>query len=375
MSKKLWSGTIVTTVMLVVFSLLLMLMPACTKAPAPTTGVPAPTTSAPAPTTTTPAQAKTLIFESYVPPNSPAHQAELQFAQGLENATGGQVKTQHNVGSVMGPAQGTTTNLINGVCDWALFTPSYTPGNYPMTGMFELPIFFPDGQLLTKAMLAMYKKGYFDKEYANIKFLWFFVIGPYELFSNKKVSTFANFAGLKMRTPSEGFVAISKALSGVPVSVPGSEVYSSMEKGITDACWANGAQANTWKLAEVSKYIVMTNVSTSVMAVGMNKATFASLPEAAKKYIEDNRESYADVAAKILEAANVKGFDSSRQKNIEFITLSDADTKNMSDVLIPIFNDWAVANEAKGLPAKQALKDLYQILTDLGVKNPFPLPK
>jgi hypothetical protein len=60
---------------------------------------------------------------------------------------------------------------------------------------------------------------------------------------------------------------------------------------------------------------------------------------------------------------------------VETVGWSEAELKKMDKMITPVFSAWVSKLEAKGLPGKKALSDLYQILEKLGVKEPFVLPR
>jgi TRAP-type C4-dicarboxylate transport system substrate-binding protein len=107
----------------------------------------------------------------------------------------------------------------------------------------------------------------------------------------------------------------------------------------------------------------------------MNKTSFKALPEAGKKYIEDNMEKLSLFGARTFDEYNEKGFAFARQHNVETIVWSGAELKKMDAMIAPIFKTWETNLNAKGLPGKRALADLYQALEKLGVKEPFILPR
>jgi len=106
----------------------------------------------------------------------------------------------------------------------------------------------------------------------------------------------------------------------------------------------------------------------------MNKTPFKALPEAAKKYIEQNSEKHSLFGGRTFDEYNEKGFAFARQHKVETITWSEAELKKMDKMIVPVFGAWVAKLEAKGLPAKKALSELHQALEKLGVKEPFLLP-
>jgi len=324
----------------------------------------------------TPAAPVTLTGETWTPPMTPvARVIGPEFMKGIEPATGGMVKTKLLSGGALGPAPELYTRLVQGVIDWGQFNIGYTPGVFPLTEMFELPLRYPSAEILTKAMIEIYKKGYCDKEYGDVKFLFYHAIGPYQLWSNVKITDAEGLAGKKLRCPSPTYVEVTKAVGAVPVSMPAGEIYTSMQKGIIDGTWACGDMAVAFKIGEIAKYLIMTNIGTTTQTWAMNKAPFKTLPESGKKYIEENWEKLSLFGGRTFDEYNEKGFAYARKNKVEKIEWSEAELKKMDKMIAPVFSSWVAKSEAKGLPGKKALTDLYQTLEKLGVKEPFLLPR
>jgi TRAP-type C4-dicarboxylate transport system substrate-binding protein len=318
----------------------------------------------------------TLTGETWTPTMSPpARLIGPEFLKGLEQATGGMVKTNWNTASALGAVPELYTRIVQGIIDWGQFNAGYTPGVFPFTEMIELPIRYPSAEVLTKAMLDMYKKGFFDKEYSDVKFLFFYSIGPYQLWSNVKIEKLEDLSGKKLRCPSPTYVEVTKAVGAVPVSMPAGEIYTAMQKGIIDATWACGDMAVAFKIGEIAKYVIMTNIGTTTQTFAMNKNSYKALPEAGKKYVADNEGKLSLFGARTFDEYNEKGFAYAREHKVETIAWSDAELKKMDAMIAPIFKTWETRLEAKGLPAKKGLTDLYQALEKLGVKEPFVLPR
>jgi TRAP-type C4-dicarboxylate transport system substrate-binding protein len=241
--------------------------------------------------------------------------------------------------------------------------------------MFELPLHCPSAEILTKAMIEIYKKGYCNKDYGDVKFLFYYGIGPYQLWSNAKITSVEGLAGKKLRCPAPTYVEITKALGGVPVSMPAGEIYTSMQKGIIDGTWACADMAVAFKIGEIAKYVIMTNIGTTTQTWAMNNTPFNALPETGKKYIEDNWEKLSLFGARTFDEYNEKGFAYASQHKVETVAWSEAELKKMDKMITPVLSTWVDKIEAKGLPGKKGISEFYQILEKLGVKEPFVLPR
>jgi TRAP-type C4-dicarboxylate transport system substrate-binding protein len=322
------------------------------------------------------ASAVTLTGETWTPTMSPpARLIGPEFLKGLEKATGGMVKTDWHTASALGAVPELYTRLVQGIIDWGQFNAGYTPGVFPFTEMIELPIRYPSAVVPTQAMLELYKEGFYNKEYGDIKLLFLYSIGPYQLWSNTKITGVEDLVGKKLRCPSPSYVEATKALGAVPVSMPGGDIYTAMQKGIIDATWACGDMAVAFKIGEIAKYVIMTNIGTATQTFGMNKNTYKALPEAGKKYIADNLEKLSLFGARTFDEYNEKGFAYARKHKVETITWSGAEFKKMDAMLAPIYKTWETQLEAKGLPAKKGLTALYNALEKLGIEEPFVLPR
>lgn len=76
----------------------------------------------------------------------------------------------------------------------------YTPGRFPMAEVIELPIAKSVESIYSQAYWELYKKGYFDNDFKEVKVLWLAVVGPYDYqMAEKPVLTFDDMKGLKMR--------------------------------------------------------------------------------------------------------------------------------------------------------------------------------
>ena len=322
------------------------------------------------------AAAVTLTGETWTPTMSPpARIIGPEFSKGLEQATGGMVKTNWHTASALGAVPELYTRLVTRIIDWGQFNAGYTPGIFPFSEMFELPLRYPSAEILTRAMIEIYKKGYCNKEYGDVKFLFYYAIGPYQLWSNAKITRVEDLVGKKLRCPSPTYVEVTKAVGGVPVSFPSGEIYTAMQKGIIDGTWACADMAVAFKIGEIAKYVIMTNIGTTTQTWAMNNTPFKGLPETGKKYIEDNQEKLSLFGARTFDEYNEKGFAYARQNKVETIAWSEAEFKKMDKMITPVFKTWAAKLEGKGLPGMKALSELHQALEKLGVKEPFVLPR
>jgi TRAP-type C4-dicarboxylate transport system substrate-binding protein len=314
-----------------------------------------------------------LQYEYWLPPKSPEYPVMQAFYKGLEDATGGAIKVQFNPGGVMGKPGETYQRVLRGVTNIGHFNPGFNTGVFPMWEMFEYPIHYPLAEQFVGFQLQLYEKGYFKKDFANVEVSALFNIGPYVLFSNKKIKNIEDLKGIKIRTIGEGWVDLCKVVGAVPVSLPTGEMFLALQKGIVDAVANVWDAAHVFKLNEVSKFVNELNLMSSTHIEAWNKRTWEALPQSGKDYIKANWKKYSldcakkydDLVPKFQKEYLATGADR------EIIEFAPGELEKLGKLARPIWEKWIASREAKGLPAKKALNDLYQAMSAAGIKHPI----
>ncbi len=122
---------------------------------------------------------------------------------------------------------------------------------------------------------------------------------------NKKIESMNDIKGLKMRIPGLGGEVLSRA-GGIPVLIPGSEVFTALETGVVDAAeWVgpyNDLAMGLYKAAKYYYYPGWHEPGTTLEAI-VNQEAFDALPEDLQMIVEQachaaNLDMQADFTAK-----------------------------------------------------------------------------
>lgn len=108
------------------------------------------------------------------------------------------------------------------------------------------------------------------------------------LHSRKPVRSLADLKGLKFRTAG-AWLAISKGLGAAPVTMPGGEVYATLERGAIDATeWGTLYENRSTGFHKIAKYVIIPGIHqpTAPFEVVINKDAFAKLSDRDKKMVE-----------------------------------------------------------------------------------------
>lgn len=107
--------------------------------------------------------------------------------------------------------------------------------------------------------LAMWRQ-FNEEQFKLISFPCFIRTAEAFLHSRKPVKTLADLAGLKLRTAG-AWLEISKNLGAAPVTTPGGEVYTMLERGAIDATeWGTLWEDISTGFHKVAKYVIIPGV-------------------------------------------------------------------------------------------------------------------
>lgn len=218
------------------------------------------------------------------------HELVAKFKELLEEKSGGKVTaTLYENGQLGGDAE-LTQGVIDGSIDFIIGNPATVVDYIPEAAIFDMPSVFTDIDVARKVLDDEQLLGQLKEAYAKagISLFGYGDSGFRVMSSNKNITSFDDFSGIKIRTMSNtNHVAFWKALGANPTPMDFSDVYTSLEQGQLDA------QENPYDLIYSSKfyecqdYIINTNHLVHVLEMIGSKATMDSLPDDIKTIVEE----------------------------------------------------------------------------------------
>lgn len=317
------------------------------------------------------AQAIKFHLASWNVPADPTSKVLEAIAADLKAATGGRVTSEISF-QALGKPGDYYDALAGGLCDIAYIGLPYTPGRFPLSEGLMLPIAYPSNIIRVKTAYAMWKKGFFDQQFADIKV--FAIANTVDfLFMWRKVSvtTLAGFKGKKVSAPGGIQTEMVAATGATPLNMPVTEIYSALETGVIDGACQGWPFIPVFKAQEVCKYATEPSRSAFPCVLAINKASYNKLPKEAQAVIDNNSEKYSLMQAEGFQKFNDLGKKMFLDAGGKIDILSPTYTAELDRLYKPIFGKWADGAKAKGLPADKFLDELYSVLVGLGVKQPF----
>ena len=234
-----------------------------------------------------PVMAKTSYnwtFQSSDQPGIFMYQMAEKYGKWMEEMSGGQVKLSvTSVGSVVQYNE-TLDSVGAGILQGEFTDPSYFAGHDPAFGLIGNTVgAFGHPSEALKFINYGGGKEIFQKLYDkyNVHLIGVVITGVEAFVSSKQLNGVDDLKGLKMRAP-EGMVQkVFAAAGAAPVNLPGSEVYTSLEKGVIDAADYTLFSVNHKQgMHKIGKYPVFPGFhSMPLQVVTINKEIWDGLPK------------------------------------------------------------------------------------------------
>jgi TRAP-type C4-dicarboxylate transport system substrate-binding protein len=234
-------------------------------------------------------------FHHFLPKTSPAHISMIEpWVKKVEEDSAGRIKIDIYPSMTLG---GRPADLVsqarNGVVDLIWTSNGYTPGQFPRTELFELPLIHTNDPEKTGAVMHEMFSEYLEEDYSGLKVLFLHVhAGNVFQSVQKEISDINSFKGMKVRTPSRTGSWILDELGSEAISVPMPDVVQTLSKNMIDAALIPYEIIPTFKLNEYTKYQVEGydgfRFGTLTFQVSMNKEKWDNLPNEIKEIFQAN---------------------------------------------------------------------------------------
>nr|WP_319389971.1 TRAP transporter substrate-binding protein [uncultured Cohaesibacter sp.] len=244
------------------------------------------------------AQDYALRFQSSDPAGNPNFGLQQDWTKMVAEKTGGRVTIEMMPVETIVAHSETQDAVAAGIIDGHFTDTSYFAGKEPALGLIANPVgAWSDPQQMLD---FVYNGG--GKELMNeiLEPYGLHFIGPttpgLEAFVSKvPLDGVDDLKGLKLRAP-EGMVQkVFAAAGAAPVNLPGSEVFTSLDKGVIDAADYNTFSTNQSQgLHDIAKHPVYPGFhSLPLIEVSINKATWDSMPADVQEQVTEATKEFA----------------------------------------------------------------------------------
>jgi len=167
-----------------------------------------------------------------------------------------------------------------------------------------------------------------------------------------------------------------KNLGGIPISMPSSDIYVSMQKGTINGIAGIAPFAlSTNKFGEITKQVIDYRVTGSSMwqGIAFNQDAYNELPDSAKQVIAEIADIPAQVCDKAFYDSTMAGYKIVKQNGGTLVQLTPEQAANWKKIINPeaLWESNIKAAEAAGYKnVRELLAKEIQIMNDYDAKNP-----
>jgi TRAP-type C4-dicarboxylate transport system substrate-binding protein len=292
------------------------------------------------------------------------------FARAIEEASEGRIEVALRPLGGYGKPNELFNMVEKGEIEIAATVQGYNPGRFPQSSVMELPLMFDNSISGTRAMMALYKEGLLDKDYASVKVLALYVLPPYPIFTTgKKIQSVRDFRGLRIRTPSVTVGLALRKLGAIPLGVPINLIGDTLDAEIVEAITYGWDSLTTTKgagnkvLADQVSVAIDANLAAPALMVVMNRAKWNELPAELKAIIEKHSAELALESARSREEMEAV----SKQKiksDPRFTTLSFTaeQREGLERVIAPSIQDWKSSMAKQGIDGERLYKRARELV-------------
>jgi len=209
----------------------------------------------------------------------------MELAKTLEDMSGGDLTMQVYTGTSLLPPVAHLSGLQDGIVDMTYHAGTYTPSDLPEDNVLaSLGIGLDNSMAAMMAVADFYMTDPGMQEMFNrlgVVFLGSYATPQYIFICNTPVTTLEEIKGKKIRTPSPVHASWVESVSGTPVSVPSSEMFSGLEKGQFDCVFNAANDLKSRSLWDVAKHVTLLEVGSYFAGweYGMRADRWAELSE------------------------------------------------------------------------------------------------
>jgi TRAP-type transport system periplasmic protein len=298
----------------------------------------------------------TLRYSLLWPATHPGTKLAGEWAKDIEAATSGRVKVTLFPGNTLSSPMQAYDNVVKGIADIASCLLAYAPGRLPLSEVLQQPLGYKNGYQATMMANAYYKK-FQPKEFGDVQVMFLHGAAPGFIMTKKPVNSIKDVKGLRIKANAENADIVTN-LGGAPVTMPVSEAYDSIQRGVIDGTLFPIEALQGYKIGEVVKTVIQDfgmSYMTSFYTI-MNKDKWNAISAEDRKAIEKINEAYAEKQAKLWIASDANAKEFAIQKGVKFLDVSKADQDATAELMKPILEGYVKMTKAKGLPGDEALK-------------------
>ena len=230
-----------------------------------------------------------LIFVSLVPADSPVVQGAYHpWIERINAAGRGVVHIDERDGYALANLGNVYNRVLDNVVQIGFAQQNAIGGKFIRSAIAGLPFVSADSESASVALWRLYRSGQIAAEYGDVVPLILTVFPQSGIHLIHPIATLDRLKGMKLIAVGKAQAEAVTTLGGAPLSIPLTEMYTALQRGAAEGAVASWTTFNPFRLGDVTRYHIETQLGTSTGMVFMAKKRFDALSPAAQKVLMDN---------------------------------------------------------------------------------------
>lgn len=283
----------------------------------------------------------------------------VPWMEAVEQETDGKVQFEHYPAEQLAGADELLGATADGLTDIGYVVPSYFSDALPLSDIGALPGLYqssvdatiPYWNLVSEDLISEFHQQDVQPVMATVAPLY------QPMISGGSIEQVSDLEGKKLRSPGAVQDLAIKALGASPVSMPASDVFTSMERGTVDGTVLPLASIDGYGIADQLEGVTANAPLGGTMPImAMNKSTWDDLPSDVQEAFMNVAEDSGESAARAWSEESQAEVEKLRDAGVQVKELSDSEIAEWTEVLAGVTDEWVAAREQDGHPAEKTLE-------------------
>jgi len=299
----------------------------------------------------------------------------LPYVKGLEDKSGWKLKILYYDRDT----EVKNTALMDGIASNAVQMGTVVnvlePGRYPLTEVVSLPFIAPSSTIAS--LVAWHLHEQFPEWQAQfpaeVKVLSHFVSASSQIHTvDKPIKSVADLEGMKVMALNAWGIKVLEKVGAIPQQVLIADIYGGLEKGMAEGVLCPLTTVRTTNVSEVAKHHTVINLNYDMFTIPINGGVFEKLPaELQQIIVDESGAKLAEDAGKAMDESALIDSNWMIEQGATFHQLPEAEMAKLTEMVMPIQEDWVAEMEAKGLPGRAILEEALRYSDELAAQGKF----
>lgn len=290
-----------------------------------------------------------LRFGFWISPQHPLYPETEIWSESIREASNGSITVRLYPSEQLGHARDHYDLVRDGIADFALVSPGYTPGRFPVFALSENPFLMSDMTAGSQALDDWYRP-YAEQEMSDVRLCMAFTHAPGSIHLTRRVEVPSDLQGLSIRPATGTLANYLTSMGATTIQAAAPELYDVISRGTADGTASPYDGLPITGVQDILTFHLDIPMYVGAFVYVMNPATYNRLSPEQQKVIDDHCNT--EWAARIVHVWD--GFEKKVRQDLmaddkhEFFQPSEEQLQLWKDAAGPVYERWGATLRQNG---------------------------